>query len=129
MEGFAREMLRYDNSLQFSGIRTATQAIEIGGVHISRGDSILIALGGCNHDPQHFRDPGIFDIKRKDSGPEISFGHGIHHCLGVHLARLEIRIAFETLLKRLPATWHLESFGLRQNRLFRGPQTLTIQLS
>jgi cytochrome P450 len=72
--------------------------------------------------------PENFDIQRDNTGPEISFGHGIHHCLGVHLARLEMRIALQALLSRLSTKWQIEHSELRQNRLFRGPAALTLSL-
>lgn len=122
------EMLRHDTSIQFSGIRTAIEDFDVGCVKIHEGDSVVIALGACNHDPKRFQQPDRFDIKRDFTGPELAFGHGIHYCLGVHLAKLEMRIAFETLLRRLPITWHIKDVDMRKNLLFRGPRSLTIQL-
>lgn len=123
----ANEVLRYDSSLQFSGIRTATQDYTIAGKTIHRGESVIIAFGACGHDPEKFVDPQQFDPQR-NGDTDIIFGHGIHYCLGVHLAKLEMRIAFEVLLKRLPKHWKIKHIERRKNIVFRGPRVLTIQL-
>jgi len=128
IDSAVREGLRYDSSIQFSGIRVATETVAINGTEIARGESVLIALGACNHDPRYFKSPEVFDIKRNNSGPELSFGHGIHHCLGIHLARLELQIALQALVRKLPASWRIESFEMRPNRLFRGPRSLIVSV-
>ncbi|HSI43927.1 MAG TPA: cytochrome P450 [Methylotenera sp.] len=123
------EVLRFDNPLQFSGIRTATLDYAVGDKIIKRGESVVIAFGACCHDPQRFTDPQKLDVERDLNGSDIVFGHGIHYCLGVHLAKLETRIAFEVLLKRLPKNWKISYIEKRKNIIFKGPRFLTIQLN
>ncbi|HSH97035.1 MAG: cytochrome P450 [Methylophilaceae bacterium] len=128
IENAVREILRVESPIQYSGIRIATQDKEIGGKHIRRGDCVLIAIAACNKDDRHFIQPNTVDFTRDNNGPDLSFGHGIHYCLGVHLARLEIRIVLQTLLRKLPENWHIESYEMRKNILFKGPTSLKIKL-
>jgi cytochrome P450 len=96
------EFLRYDSSVQLSG-RVALEDIEdLGGKKIPKGDTVLCLLGSANHDPAAYPDrPDSLDITRSNVKP-LSFGGGIHHCLGAQLARIEAEIAISTLLHRLP---------------------------
>jgi cytochrome P450 len=96
------EFLRYDSSVQMSG-RVALEDIEdLGGKRIPKGESILCLLGSANHDPAVYPDrPERLDISRPNVKP-LSFGGGIHFCLGAQLARIEAEIAISTLLRRLP---------------------------
>jgi cytochrome P450 len=96
------EFLRYDSSVQATG-RTALEDIEdLGGRRIPKGDSVLCLLGSANHDPAVYPDhPERLDITRSRIRP-LSFGGGIHLCLGAQLARIEAEVAISTLLRRLP---------------------------
>jgi cytochrome P450 len=96
------EFLRYDSSVHLSG-RTALEDIEdLGGRRIAKGDNVLCLLGSANRDPAVYPDrPDSLDITRPNVRP-LSFGGGIHHCLGAQLARIEAEIAISALLKRLP---------------------------
>jgi cytochrome P450 len=96
------EFLRYDSSVQMSG-RVAMEDIDdLGGKKIPKGESILCLLGSANHDPAVYPDrPDCLDITRPNVRP-LSFGGGIHFCLGAQLARIEAEIAISTLLRRLP---------------------------
>jgi cytochrome P450 len=96
------EFLRYDSSVQMSG-RVALEDIEdLGGKKIPKGESVLCLLGSANHDPAVYPDrPEQLDITRTNVRP-LSFGGGIHFCLGAQLARIEAEIAISTLLRRLP---------------------------
>jgi cytochrome P450 len=102
MTNAIEEFLRYDSSVQLSG-RVALEDIDdLGGKKISRGDSVLCLLGSANRDPAVYPDrPDRLDITRPNVRP-LSFGGGIHHCLGAQLARIEAEIAIATLLRRLP---------------------------
>jgi cytochrome P450 len=96
------EFLRYDSSVQLTG-RVALEDIEeLGGKRISKGEAVLCLLGSANHDiavyPNH---PERLDITRPNVKP-LSFGGGIHFCLGAQLARIEAEIAIATLLRRIP---------------------------
>jgi cytochrome P450 len=94
------ELLRYDSSVQLTG-RTALESVEVGGVEILKGESILCLLGAANRDPAVYADPDRLDVTRENIRP-MSFGGGIHFCLGAQLARIEAEVAFATLLRRLP---------------------------
>ena len=96
------EFLRYDSSVQLTG-RVALEDIEdLGGKRIPKGENVLCLLGSANHDPAVYPDrPGSLDITRPNVKP-LSFGGGIHFCLGAQLARIEAEIAIATLLRRLP---------------------------
>ncbi len=94
------EILRFDNPLHYFR-RTATEDTELGGVSIAAGDKVVMYYTAANRDPAVFADPDRFDITR-DPNPHLSFGFGEHHCLGIHLARLEGRVFFEELLAAFP---------------------------
>lgn len=94
------ELLRYDSSVQLTG-RTAHQDVMVGGVEIKAGEGVLCLLGAGNRDPAVYDQPERLDITRTKIEP-LSFGGGIHHCLGAQLARIEGDIAIGTLLRRLP---------------------------
>jgi len=94
------ELLRYDSSVQLSG-RTALEDAEIAGHRIDAGAQVLTLLGAANRDPAQYDDPERLDVTRQNVKP-LSFGGGIHHCLGAQLARIEGAEAFDELLTRLP---------------------------
>jgi cytochrome P450 len=100
MPNAIEELLRYDSSVQMTG-RTALEDVELGGVKLARGDNVLCLLGAANRDPAMFPDPDRLDITRPNVRP-LSFGGGIHFCLGAQLARIEGEIALNSLLARLP---------------------------
>ena len=96
------EFLRYDSSVQMTGRVTLEDIEDLGGKKIPKGESVLCLLGSANHDPAVYPDhPERLDITRPNVKP-LSFGGGIHFCLGAQLARLEASIAISTLLRRLP---------------------------
>ena len=92
------ELLRYDAPVQIN-LRRVVEDCEIDGFPVRRGDDPILLLGSANRDPEQFRDPDRLDVARNE-GSHLSFGRGIHHCVGASLARLEGRIAIEVLLER-----------------------------
>ncbi len=94
------EFLRYDSSVQMTG-RVALQDVELAGVAIPQGEWVACLLGAANRDPAVYPDPDRLDITRPNIRP-LSFGGGIHFCLGAQLARIEAEIAISSLLQRLP---------------------------
>jgi cytochrome P450 len=94
------EVLRFESSLQGT-YRTALQPATVAGRRVEPGERILCLLGAANRDAAVFERAEVMDVTRKDSRM-LSFGGGIHHCIGQQLARLEGRIAFATLARRLP---------------------------
>ena len=96
------ELLRLVSPVQFSPRRVARVDVEIGGVTVRAGDGLFLLLGSANRDAAMFPDPDALDVGR-DAARHLAFGFGIHQCLGQTLARIELRIVFETILRRLPA--------------------------
>ena len=94
------ETLRFDSSIQKQS-RIAGEDLEIQGQQIKKGDYIHFMIGAANRDPLRFSNPDTFDITRTDAG-NVSFGHGMHFCIGAPLARLEARIAIRQLIERIP---------------------------
>jgi cytochrome P450 len=94
------EALRWETPL-LTVARTATQDVELGGVRIPAGGFVAVSLGAANRDPGRYPDPDDFDIFRADK-QHVSFGDGAHKCLGMHLARLEMRVLLNAVLDRLP---------------------------
>jgi cytochrome P450 len=96
------EFLRYDSSVQMTGRVTLDEIDDLGPRKIPRGETVLCLLGSANRDPVAYPDqPDRLDITRPNVRP-LSFGGGIHFCLGAQLARIEAEIAISTLLRRLP---------------------------
>jgi len=95
------EFLRYEPSIHMTS-RMAVADVEVGGQAIAAGDVVVILLAAANRDPARFVDPDRFDPERTDNEP-LTFGGGVHHCLGHALARLETEIAIAGLLHRCPA--------------------------
>jgi cytochrome P450 len=92
------ELMRFDSPLQLFE-RTATEDVEIGGVTVARGQKIAALLGSANHDPAVFEAPETLDVGRGDNA-HITFGAGIHFCIGAPLARVELQASFGALLAR-----------------------------
>jgi cytochrome P450 len=95
------ELLRFDGALQAATPRFTAEPIDLGGVTIPAGELVIPGLLAANRHPVCTAQPDQLDITRTDN-PHLAFGHGIHHCLGAPLARLEGRIALGTLLARFP---------------------------
>jgi cytochrome P450 len=95
------ELLRFDGPVQVTMPSVATAPVTVGGVTIPAGEVVVPVVAAANRDPRRYAEPERLDIDR-DPAPHLAFGHGIHHCLGAPLARLEGRIALETLLARFP---------------------------
>ena len=93
------ELLRFDSPVQFN-IRCALEPADLLGEPLQRGDRIIVLQGAANRDPARFERPDDLDLRRENNAP-LSFGWGIHHCLGAALARMEGEIAFHALLSRL----------------------------
>jgi cytochrome P450 len=119
------ELLRYDSPVQLTS-RIALRDYELDGHLLRRSQQIVLVIGAGNRDPQRFPEPDRLDVCREDVRP-LSFGHGIHYCLGAQLARLEAGVALQKLLPRFP---HLR-FGAGQivwgdNTVLRGPRVLPL---
>lgn len=95
------EILRYRGPVQSTKPGWASEDITLHGVTIAKGKPIMPLFGAANHDPRVFDNPGEFDIARS-SNRHLGFGHGVHFCLGAHLARAETKIALANLIERFP---------------------------
>jgi len=96
------EIIRYDSSV-IAWRRVTNQAVELCGVKIPKDAQLLLMLAGANRDEDEFENAEKFDIHRKRPQRHMSFGHGIHYCLGAPLARLELRIFLEEFTHRMPS--------------------------
>jgi len=122
------ETLRFESS-QVAWRRIATRDTSIGGTAVPAGTRIFLNFAAANHQPDVFADPDVFDIQRERANRHISFGKGIHFCLGAGLARIEARIVLEVLAERIPSLrlvdgQHLTFFP---NITFRGPDELLVE--
>ncbi|ATY12795.1 cytochrome P450 [Amycolatopsis sp. AA4] len=124
------EFLRWDGSAQNSMRRFAIEEMEIAGVRIPKGDTVILSLGSANRDPRHFPDPDVLDFEREDK-QHWTFGRGPHHCPAKELARIELQIMIGKLLERFPdlsLAVPAESIEWRPNYIFRAPRTLPVSL-
>jgi cytochrome P450 len=109
VEPAVEELLRYLAPVQFAPRRVALEDVEINGSRIAKGDGVFAVSASANRDPDEFPDPEAFDIGR-DAANHLTFGYGIHRCLGQGLARIELQIAFSKLFRRFPGLRLAEPF-------------------
>lgn len=95
------EVLRFDGVVHAT-IRIATRDVTLDEHSLAAGTAALVVLAAAHRDPHHFADPDVFDVARTNATKNLGFGGGIHYCLGAALARLETRIALESLLQKAP---------------------------
>lgn len=130
IHGAIEEMLRYNGPVEFSTSRWAAEDMDFHGVHMKKGDLVVIALNSANRDASQFENPDIFDITREKS-QHLAFGKGIHLCLGAPLARLEGEIAINTLLSRYPhfeLQRDIDELEWRPGMIVRGVKEIPISL-
>ncbi len=122
------ETLRFESS-QISWRRVTTQAAKVGDVEVPAGTRLYLNFAAANREPGHFEQPDEFDITRAEANRHISFGKGIHFCLGAGLARMEARIALELLAERAPSVRLAadQEFSFFPNITFRGPDKLWLE--
>lgn len=121
------ELLRFDSPLQMVQ-RVAVQPIRLGELTIPAGDQVIVMLGGANRDPALFDDPGRLDIHRPNANRHLSFGGGVHHCLGAALAKAEGDIAITSLLARFPDLTAAGEATIRARFTLRGRDHLPVSL-
>ncbi len=122
------EILRYDGSI-FAWRRIATKDTEIAGMPVPKGGKVLVVMGSGNRDPDMFENPESFDPSRRNARRHLAFGHGAHFCMGAPLARMEMKVILEELVRRLP---HMrlkpgQSFRYIPTLTFRGVQNLEVE--
>ncbi|GAA2211520.1 cytochrome P450 [Nonomuraea monospora] len=101
VEQVVEELLRYLSVVPFL-VRTALEDVELGGELVRAGESVTVSISAANRDPGRFADPDRLDLLRA-SGGHVSFGHGVHQCLGQQLARVEMRAGYPALFGRFPS--------------------------
>lgn len=121
------ETMRFEAPAQTLA-RTTTREVELHGKRMPAGARVLLLLGSATRDERHFENPDVFDVTRESDVISAYFGYGIHRCLGIHLARMEIRVALEELLNRYP---NFRTFPERGKRVamanVRGYASLPVQ--
>jgi cytochrome P450 len=124
MDSAVEEILRWTPPSP-SKRRTATTSTELGGAHIAPGDKVVVWEGSANRDPRRFDAPDAFLC---NLNPHLAFGHGAHFCLGAHLARLEIRVALEEVLRSFDAFALAEPVQWTRSNRHTGIRHLALRL-
>jgi 4-nitrotryptophan synthase len=127
-DNVASEVVRYNASNQFTW-RVAAKTFELGGVRITEGDVVVPFLGAANRDPAVFERPNDFDLGRSNSAQHLSFGSGLHSCLGKQIASLEIAWFFEALFARFPKMRLAGEPVWNPNLEFRSLKSLPVALA
>jgi 4-methoxybenzoate monooxygenase (O-demethylating) len=126
IRGSFEEVLRFESPVQCF-FRTTTREVDVGGVRLGDGDKVLLVFGAANRDPRRWDNPDTFDVTRRAAG-HMTFGTGIHGCVGQAVARLEAEAVFSALAR------HVQAFELtgeptrRLNNLLRGFDTLPLRI-
>jgi cytochrome P450 len=105
--------------------RRALTDVDLFGTHLTEGDMVTCVIAAANRDPARFPDPDAFRLRRHDNQP-LTFGGGIHHCLGAALARAELEILLRALARRYPTLQVVAEPTWRDSIMFRGPNELFI---
>jgi cytochrome P450 len=128
IDNAVEEVLRYESS-QVSWRRVTTRPVTLGGIDLAEGTPLLLNFAAANRQPDVFGDAETFDIHRPNAGRHISFGKGIHYCLGANLAKLEARIMLDVVSQRIPSLRLSQNQDIRHfpNITFRGPERLLVE--
>jgi cytochrome P450 len=120
------ELMRYDTPLQMFE-RWVLEDISVRGVDIPRGSEVALLFGSANHDPAVFTDPARLDLGRTDN-PHVTFGAGIHFCLGAPLARIELTSSYGALLAKAPSMKLVETPKWKPGYIIRGLESLLVEI-
>lgn len=123
----ADEVVRHDASVQLT-VRTADEAVALAGATMAPGDLALVLLGAANRDPVRYEDPARLDLLRTGIHP-LSFGGGVHHCVGFALARSEVTLALKGLFSRFEVIEVTEEATYGDRLTFRGPLSIPVNVS
>jgi 4-methoxybenzoate monooxygenase (O-demethylating) len=127
IRGSFEEVLRFEAPVQ-TFFRTTTKAVDVGGVHIGDGEKVLLFLAAANRDPRRWDRPDSFDVRRRATG-HMTFGTGIHGCVGQAVARLESEAIFGALAKRVAGFEITGKVERRLNNTLRGLDTLPLRVT
>ena len=119
------ELVRFDSPVQL-GMRVMLEPTLVEGVEIPAFDQVICILGAANRDPAVFEDPDRLDLTRPNAGANMSFGGGIHHCLGMALARTEAEIVLGSLVRRFDTIDLVEEPDMRARFVLRGYEKILI---
>lgn len=123
-DGLVEELLRFDAPLHLF-TRYALEDVEYEGIRLRKGETVGLMLGAANRDPARFPEPDRFDPARSPN-PQVSFGAGIHFCVGAPLARLELAVALPVLFERLPGLRLADRPRYRDSYHFHGLESLKL---
>jgi cytochrome P450 len=126
IRGSFEEVLRFESPVQCF-FRTTTREVDVGGVRLGDGDKVLLVFGAANRDPRRWDHPNTFDVTRRAAG-HMTFGTGIHGCVGQAVARLEAEAMFSALARRVAAFELTGEPTRRLNNLLRGFDTLPLRI-
>jgi cytochrome P450 len=130
LPGAVEEFLRFDAPVDQTPLRFAARDLELDGVLIPQGSALSVSLAAVGRDPATSSGEGTLDVTRKD-GRHLSFGHGIHYCVGAPLARIESTVALDTLLRRLPGlrlVGTYQDLTWTQSGMMHGPLKLPVRI-
>jgi 4-methoxybenzoate monooxygenase (O-demethylating) len=127
IRGSFEEVLRFEAPVQ-TFFRTTTKQVDVGGVQIGDGEKVLLFLAAANRDPRRWDKPDTFDVRRRATG-HMTFGTGIHGCVGQAVARLESEAIFGALAKRVAAFEMTDRPERRLNNTLRGLDTLPLRVT
>jgi 4-methoxybenzoate monooxygenase (O-demethylating) len=127
IRGSFEEVLRFEAPVQ-TFFRTTTKQVDVGGVQIGDGEKVLLFLAAANRDPRRWDKPDTFDVRRRATG-HMTFGTGIHGCVGQAVARLESEAIFGALAKRVAAFEMTAKPERRLNNTLRGLDTLPLRVT
>jgi hypothetical protein len=127
IRGSFEEVLRFEAPVQ-TFFRTTTKAVDVGGVHIGDGEKVLLFLAAANRDPRRWDRPDTFDVRRRATG-HMTFGTGIHGCVGQAVARLESEAIFGALARRVASFEMTGRPERRLNNTLRGLDTLPLRVT
>jgi cytochrome P450 len=119
------ELMRH-SPIIFASLRVATTNVELGGVLIPEGAYVLANTAAANRDPAAYDDPDRLDITRDGPAPMLTFGGGVHHCLGAHLARIELAEALRVITRRMPNVQRIGPVPWKPPAGISGPSSLPI---
>ncbi len=103
----------------------ATEDVQVGSTQVKEGDAVLVVVSSANRDASVYQNSDVLDLER-EVGQHLQFGHGIHFCLGSHLARMELHVALAAVLRRMPDLRLTEPVEFRKGSLVRGPLRLAV---